>query len=465
MRPRTQSFVNILILLVFLVLIFLVIRAGSALQPPTGVSQVAESAVSSAPTVPNEDVFHHPLSIFIFQLLLILIASQVCARLMRMIGQPGVMGEIIAGILLGPSLLGSAFPGFTAFAFPESSLAPLQMLSQIGLVLFMFVIGMELDLNLLKSKVRSAVYISNASIIIPYLLGVVLSYFMYEAFAPPDIPFYAFALFMGIAMSITAFPVLARILRERGLTKTRYGTIAITSAAANDLTGWCVLAFVIAIVKAGSVASSFYTLIAAAVFVMFMVFGLRRILKRFALLKVESDSLRPMAMATIFLIMLVSAYISEVIGIHALFGAFLAGVIMPDEWNFRKLIIEKIEDVALVLLLPLFFVATGLRTEIGMLNDARMIGMSAIVTAVAILGKFGGSAFAARRKGENWHDSLAIGALMNTRGLMELVILNIGYDLGILSPQVFTMMVVMALVTTLMTSPCLYLIGKYLRHS
>ncbi|HRO43791.1 MAG TPA: cation:proton antiporter, partial [Flavipsychrobacter sp.] len=352
------------------------------------------------------------------------------------------------------------FPGFMGFVFPVESLGTLQMLSEVGLVLFMFVIGMELDLGLLRLKAGAALYISNASIVIPYFLGVVLAYFLYDGYAPVAIPFYAFGLFMGIAMSITAFPVLARIIRERGITNTQYGTIAITSAAANDITGWCVLAFVIARVKAGSVVSSVYTIVGAVVYVVVMVVVVKRMLKRLAV----GREIKPARMAIVFLVMLVSAYVSELIGVHALFGAFLAGVIMPEEWSFRKTIIDKIEDVALVLLLPLFFVLTGLRTEIGLINDPGLIGVCVIIILVAIVGKFGGSAFAARMKGESWHDSLAIGALMNTRGLMELVILNIGYDLGILTPEVFTMMVIMAIVTTLMTSPSLDIIGRYYRR-
>jgi Kef-type K+ transport system membrane component KefB len=370
------------------------------------------------------------------------------------------MGEIVAGILLGPSLLGTAMPKFSSWLFPTASLGNLQMLSQVGLILFMFVIGMELDVNIIKKKAKAAVTISIISIILPYALGIVLAYRLYHDFAPANIRFYAFALFMGIAMSITAFPVLARIIRERNLTNTKLGVLSIASAAINDVAGWCILAFVIAIARAENISTSFYTIIYAAIYVVVMLFVVRPFLKHLSQRKVDGAIIRQSTIAIIFIILLLSAYCCELIGIHALFGAFMAGLVMPLEWNFRKLIIDKIEDVALVLLLPLFFVLTGLRTQINLLNDASLWSVCALITLAAILGKFGGSAMAAKLTGESTYDSLAIGALMNTRGLMELVVLNIGYDLGILIPQVFTMMVLMALITTFMTSPVLNLLSK-----
>jgi Kef-type K+ transport system membrane component KefB len=462
MGAKAKTIINILLFLLIISAIFAIIQAGRGLEIGHTIRQIGDKEVRQQGWEVVLASFRHPLPIFILQIIIILVASQICGYLFKLIRQPAVMGEILAGIILGPSLIGSLFPAFNAFVFPAASLGNLQMLSQIGLVLFMFVIGMELDINLLKSKAKAAVYISNASIIIPYLLGVVLSYFLYEKYAPANIPFYAFALFMGIAMSITAFPVLARVLKEKGLTNSRFGTIAITSAAAGDITGWCILAIVIAMAKAGSIGSSLYTIVAAILYVLFMLFAGRRLLLYIARHNNYNDKgIRASTMAIVFLVLLLSAYCSEIIGIHALFGAFLAGVIMPEEWNFRKVIIDKIEDVALVLLLPLFFVFTGLRTQIGLLNDSSLWGICLLVIILAIAGKFGGSAIAARIKGESWHDSLAIGALMNTRGLMELVILNIGYDLGILTPQIFAIMVIMALVTTLMTSPALDFINKH----
>jgi Kef-type K+ transport system membrane component KefB len=461
MQQRLKTILNILFFLLIIGFIFTIIQAGKGLEIGAAIRQIGTPSNARDGGDFLLETLHHPLSIFLLQMMVIIVASQFFGFLFRRMGQPSVMGEILAGIVLGPSVIGSAFPAFTDFVFPAASLTNLQMLSQIGLVLFMFVIGMELDLNLIRSKARSAVFISNASIVVPYFLGVALSYFLYKQYAPPSIPFYAFALFMGIAMSITAFPVLARIIRERGLTNSKLGAISLTCAAANDISGWCILALVIAVVKAGSIGSSLYTMLLAAVYIVVMLTVVRKALRRLARKADGDKSLKGSAMALIFLVMLLSAYISEVIGIHALFGAFLAGIVMPDEWSFRKLIIDKIEDVALVLLLPLFFVFTGLRTQIGLLNDWSLWGVCLVIIAVAIAGKLGGSAIAARIKGETWQDSLAIGALMNTRGLMELVILNIGFDLGILTPEVFTMMVVMALVTTLMTAPLLQLINRF----
>lgn len=407
----------------------------------------------------------HPIAVFLLQLIVIILAAQVCGYLVKKIGQPSVMGEILAGIILGPSLVGAIFPGFTAFVFPSASLDNLKMLSQIGLILFMFVIGMELDLNIIKKKAKSAVLISNVSIVFPFALGVGLSFYLYTDFCPAGIPKYAFALFIGIAMSITAFPVLARIIRDKGLTNTRMGSISIIAAAFGDIAGWCILAIVIAIAKAGSPGSSLYTLLYAAVYVLIMLFAVRPLLKKLSANKSHSAEVKRSTIAIIFIVLLLSAWGAEIIGIHALFGAFMAGVIMPLEWNFRNLIINKIEDIALVMLLPLFFVLTGLRTQIGLLNDTSLWSVCLLITAVAIAGKFGSSAIAARIAGENMRDSLAIGALMNTRGLMELIILNIGYDLGILSQEIFTMMVIMALITTFMTSPTLNLINRIYKNT
>jgi len=318
---------------------------------------------------------------------------------------------------------------------------------------------MELDLKVLKNKAHDAVVISHASIVIPFALGLTLAYFIYHTFAPIGVEFSSFGLFMGIAMSITAFPVLARIVQERGMQKTKLGTIAITCAAADDITAWCILAVVIAIVKAGSFTSSLYVIGLAILYVIIMLKIVRPFLKRVGDLNSTRESLNKPVVAIFFITLLISAYAAELIGIHALFGAFLAGAIMPENNKFRNIFIEKVEDVAIIVLLPLFFVFTGLRTQIGLLNDPELWKVTGLIIAVAVAGKFFGSALAAKFVGQNWKDSLAIGALMNTRGLMELVVLNIGYDLGVLSTEIFTMMVIMALVTTFMTGPALDLIG------
>jgi Kef-type K+ transport system membrane component KefB len=401
----------------------------------------------------------HPLAILLAQIVTIIFAARFFGWICKKIGQPTVIGEIIAGIVLGPSLIGMYFPEFFATLFPTESLGNLQFLSQIGLILFMFVIGMELDLKVLKNKAHDAVVISHASIIIPFALGMGLAYFIYQSFAPDGVQFLSFGLFMGIAMSITAFPVLARIVQERGINKTRLGTIVITCAAADDITAWCLLAAVIAVVKAGSFVGSLYVIGLAVGYVFLMIKVIRPFLKRVGYLHSSKENLSKPIVAIFFLTLTISAYTTEVIGIHALFGAFMAGAIMPDNTKFRNIFIEKIEDVALVLLLPLFFVFTGLRTEIGLLNDPYLWKVTGFIIVVAVVGKFIGSAIAAKFVGQSWKDSLSIGALMNTRGLMELVVLNIGYDLGVLSPEIFTMAVIMALVTTFMTGPALDLIN------
>ena len=409
------------------------------------------------------DSFHHnltePLAVLLLQIIVIIAFARLFGFLFKKIGQPAVIGEIVAGIILGPSIVGLFFPSVNHFLFPPASLGTLSFLSQIGLILFMFIIGMELDLKAIGKQAYGAVIISHASIIIPYTLGVGLAYFIYRDYAPAGTTFLSFALFMGIAMSITAFPVLARILQEKGLTRSKLGAMALTCAAADDLTAWCILAAVIALVKSGSSISVLYTIGLATAYVFIMLKVVRPLLERIEMIYSNKEKLRTPVIAFLFSLVIISSYITSIIGIHSLFGAFIAGVIMPANFGFRKIIIDKIEDVSLILLLPLFFVITGLRTQIGLLNEGHLWVTFGWILLVALAGKFGGSAIAARMVGQSWKDSLSIGVLMNTRGLMQLIVLNIGYDLGILSPQIFAMMVLMALVTTFMTGPALDLIG------
>lgn len=402
---------------------------------------------------------HHPLAILLAQIITIIIVARFFGWVFRKIGQPSVIGEIIAGIVLGPSLLGLYFPEFSLTLFPIESLGNLQFLSQIGLILFMFVIGMELDLKVLQNRAKDAIVISHASIVIPFALGIGLAYFVYFKFAPEGVAFLPFALFMGIAMSITAFPVLARIVQERGIHKTKLGAIVITCAAADDITAWCILAAVIAIVKAGTFVSSLYIIGMAIGYVIVMLFVIKPFLKKIGELYGSKDNLNKPVVAIFFLTLIISSYTTEIIGIHALFGAFMTGVIMPDITKFRNLFIEKVEDVSVILLLPLFFVFTGLRTQIGLLNDPYLWKVTGVIILVAVVGKFFGSALAAKFVGQSWRDSFTIGALMNTRGLMELIVLNIGFELGVLTAEVFTMMVIMALITTFMTGPSLNIIN------
>jgi Kef-type K+ transport system membrane component KefB len=443
----------------FLMLIYWIVsmgvnlEVGRAIKAPDGsVNHWNDFVVSLLHTLKE------PLAILLVQIITIIIAARIFGWLCKKIGQPTVVGEILAGIVLGPSLIGMYFPEFSATVFPVTSFGNLKILAEFGLIIFMFVVGMEIDFNVLRNQAKDAVVISHASIIIPFTLGMGLAYFIYESFAPDGIQFFSFALFMGISLSITAFPVLARIVQEKGIQKTRLGKTVITCAAADDITAWCILAMVIAVVKAGSFVSSLYTIGLAVTYVFVMLTMVRPFLRRVGDLHTSRENMSRPIVAIFFIMLIISAYVAEVIGIHALFGAFMAGAIMPENVKFRNIFIDKVEDVALVLLLPLFFVFTGLRTQIGLLNDASLWALTGVIILLGVAGKFLGSAIAAKFVGQTWKDSLTIGALMNTRGLMELVVLNIGYDLGVLTPQVFAMMVIMALVTTFMTSPLLDLI-------
>ena len=357
----------------FTALMFWIIKQGKHLEATKTISVPESGNGSWSDFITSmQHNFQDPLAILLVQIITIILVARFFGWVFKKIGQPSVIGEIIAGIVLGPSLLGMYFPEFSADLFPADSLGNLKFLSQIGLILFMFVIGMELDLKVLKNKANDAVVISHASIVIPFALGIGLAYFVYNQFAPEGIKFLSFSLFMGIAMSITAFPVLARIVQERGIHKTKLGAIVITCAAADDITAWCILAVVIAIVKAGTFVSSLYIIGLALVYVLAMLFVVKPFLKRIGELYGEKDSIVKPVVAIFFLVLIMSSYATEVIGIHALFGAFMAGTIMPDIPKFRTIFIEKVEDVSVILLLPLFFVFTGLKTEIGLINDPYM---------------------------------------------------------------------------------------------
>ena len=467
MKRKTNTLFYVLIIFVLGSVIFGIIKKGDQLQSPTAIQQVQGVQTSDSTTSGFQAFstsFNHglkePLAVLLLQIIVIIAFARLFGFLFKKIGQPAVVGEIVAGIVLGPSILGLLFPSVNLFLFPAASLGTLNFLSQIGLILFMFIIGMELDLKAMGKQAYDAVIISHASIIIPYTLGMALAYFLYTNYAPAGISFLSFSLFMGIAMSITAFPVLARILQEKGLTKTKLGSMALTCAAADDLTAWCILAAVIALVKSGSSMSALYTIALAVVYVLVMIKLVKPALQKLETIYDEHEKKRTPIIALLFTMLLASSYLSSIIGVHSLFGAFIAGLIMPAGLGFRKIITDKIEDVSLVLLLPLFFVITGLRTQIGLINQAHLWITFAWILIVAISGKLGGSTLAARMVGQSWKDSLSIGVLMNTRGLMQLIVLNIGYDLGILTPEIFAMMVLMALVTTFMTGPLLDLINR-----
>lgn len=401
------------------------------------------------------DAFRHPLSLLLCQLAVVVAAAFLCGKVSRRLGQPAVIGEMAAGIILGPSLLGHFLPAWEAFLFPPGSLGSLNLLSQVGIILFMFSVGMDIDLRSLRSHAKTALFVSHTGIVFPFLLGMIAALALFREYAPPNVAFPAFALFMGIAMSITAFPVLARIIGERGLSKTALGTTAMASAAVDDVTAWTLLALVIAVARAQSPASIIPIALMAAAFTVAMLKLARPLAAR--LLTRSADPGNPgRALAALVLICLfLSSLATEIIGIHALFGAFLAGAIMPEIPAFRNFLRERLEYSASLFLLPVFFASTGLRARVDVMDQGRDWIIFAGLMFLAVAGKLGGVSLAARFTGTPWRNALALGALMNTRGLMELIVLNVGLDLGILSPRIFTMMVLMALLTTAMTGPLL----------
>lgn len=434
--------------------------------PVVGVAATVPSGDPATFWSPLRENFKEPLSRLLLQVIVIVLATRLVGSLFNRWGQPSVIGEILAGILLGPSLLGWVWPEASGFIFPKESLGVLQLLSQVGVCLFMFVVGLELEVSHLRQKAQTAVLVSHTSIVFPYFLGVVLALLLYSQYAAPGIAFTPFALFMGIALSITAFPVLARILKERGIEKTFLGATAITCAAVDDATAWTILAFVVAIARASSLVSTAFCLGLVIVFVVLMLVVVRPQLPRWlGVGRVEADGPRRGTIAAVLLLILTSALATELIGIHALFGAFLAGVVMPEKSEFREYLIVRLENFSSLFLLPLFFAFSGLRTQVGLLNDTTSWLVCLAIIGVATVGKLGGTMLTARLTGMNWNESFALGALMNTRGLVELVALNIGYDLGILPPRIFAMMVLMALVTTFLTGPLLNLAERVRRRS
>jgi Kef-type K+ transport system membrane component KefB len=449
-------------LCVVLAAIAAVLHVGSSLPAPGGPQAPAHGAGGSlAGQADHAGIgagFQEPLSRLLLQLLVIIAVARLVGKLFVRVGQPSVVGEMAAGILLGPSLFGWLMPGAFAAVFPESSLGVLRLLSQIGVCLFMFAVGMELDVGQLRSRAHTALMVSHVSIVFPYLLGVVLAWFLFSDLAAAGARFTPFALFMGISMSITAFPVLARILRERRMTRTSLGSTALTCAAVGDVTAWCILAFVVAIARAASLQAAGLNLLLTVAFITVMLWGARKALRAWlGEARLASEAPSESTLAAVFCVVIAAALAAELVGLHALFGSFLAGVIVPDRHGFRHKLDVRVENFSSVFLLPLFFAFTGLRTQVGLLHDASGWLVCLLIVAVATLGKLGGSALTARFTGMGWSESLQLGALMNTRGLMELIALNIGYDLGILSPRIFTMLVIMALVTTVLTGPLLTL--------
>ncbi len=455
-RLRTSLFYAAMV--VVSVLAFMGIRwlgSGLVAAAPSG------PAFGSAGNSAQVDTLLHVL----LAMVVVIAAARLLGAIARYFRQPPVIGEVIAGVMLGPSLLGRVAPDVASFVLPKTTAPFLGIIAQLGVILFMFLVGLQLDTGLLRKKTHTTVAISHASILAPFLLGATLALHLYPRFSSRDVPFTVFALFSGVSMSVTAFPVLARILTDRGIHKSRLGVIALSCAAVDDVTAWCLLAFVVSFAQA-RVASALTTIGLALVYVAFMLVVVRPWIERL----VRSQELRGKTSGgttLAFVGLLMSALFTEWIGIHALFGAFLLGALIPHESLLAKDLVHKLEDLVVIVLLPAFFAFTGMRTQIGLLSTSYEWLVCGLIIVVACAGKLGGSALAARLSGLSWRDSAALGALMNTRGLMELIVLNIGLDLRVLSPTLFAMLVLMALVTTFMTTPLLHWItgGDSTAHS
>lgn len=391
----------------------------------------------------------------LINILIVIGLSRLVGLGFRRINQPLVIGEIVAGIMLGPSLFGLVAPDLAAALFPATVIPYLEILSQIGLIFFMFLIGLELDPKYLKSQLNVAVLTSHVSILVPFSLGSVLALLLYPLVSSNQVSFTAFALFLGAAMSITAFPVLARIITENNLQKSKLGTLALTCAAVDDVTAWCLLALAIAVTRTNSMLAALPTILESIVYIALMVTVVRAFLQRLAKYYNRNGRLSQFMLAGIYMGVVASALVTELIGIHLIFGAFLLGAVMPKHVGLTRELAQKTEDFVLIFLLPIFFAYSGLRTQIGLLNQPILWLLCGLVLMVAIAGKYIGTYVAARFCGVPKRDAAALGWLMNTRGLTELIVLNIGLSLHVISPLLFTMLVIMALVTTFMTSPLL----------
>jgi Kef-type K+ transport system membrane component KefB len=386
----------------------------------------------------------------------------VLGRVFRYLGQPPVIGEVVAGILLGPSLLGAISPETLHLLIPSLGSDPkgqvpaaLNAVSQLGVILYMFLVGLELNATRLAGRAHAAVAVSHSSIVVPFVLGAVLALGLYPIYSHEGVAFTSFALFMGAAMAITAFPVLARILTDRGLDKTDLGGVALGCAAADDVTAWCLLALVVGVAQA-DLGTAIWVIGGAIGFIALMFLAVRPLLRRVtSVWDTRPGALPPLAVSGTYLAVLLAALATEAIGIHAVFGAFLLGAVIPHDGRIAREFTAKLQDPVTVLLLPAFFAYTGMRTQINLVNGWESWLWCGAIILVATVGKFGGTLVAARLTGLSWRDAAALGTLMNTRGLMELIVLNIGLDLGVISPTLFAMMVVMALVTTAATAPVL----------
>ncbi|MET0386094.1 MAG: cation:proton antiporter [Polyangiales bacterium] len=408
-------------------------------------------------------VDHHALAHLLLSLTVVIAFAAIVGRLFKRMHQPPVIGEMFAGIMLGPSLLGRLSPEAFTFILPPSITPHLRVLSQIGVVLYMFLVGLELDVGRLRQRAGSALVISASGIAVPLVCASLFAGFLYPKVSLPEVPLFLFGAFFCVAMSVTAFPVLARIVAERKLDKTNIGMLALTCAAADDIAAWCLLSIVVSFAQSKP-SAGLNTVLLAAAYVAVMLIVVRPLFMRFVRRQEDAPSLSRGALVVLFAGLMLSALTTEWIGIHALFGSFLAGALIPAESKLAHRATEKLEDVVAVLFLPIFFAFTGLRTQIGLVSGAESWALCGLIIVIAFMGKAGGVSLASRLCGVPWRSALGLGALMNTRGLMELIVLNVGLDLGIISPTLFTMMVIMALVTTCSTGPLLALLGDRVQH-
>jgi Kef-type K+ transport system membrane component KefB len=427
--------------------------AKPALTTPSGLSPAGEKFTATK----QRTDFNKLVAAVFLAIAIVLIVARLVGVLAVKLGQPRVMGEVIAGLLLGPSVLGAISPNLQAMIFPTDILGAFGVAANLGLIFYMFLVGLEVDRGQLKGKVAQAAAISNASVAVPMLLGIAIALPLYKLVGPQK-KFVAFALFMGVAMSITAFPVLARILAERRMLKQPVGALAIACAAIDDVTAWFLIALAVTIAVAGTIGDVLKTIAEATVFVLLMALVVRRVVARMAIAFDEVGRIPGAWFAAIIVGVLLSAYVTEEINIAFIFGAFVMGMIMPRHARLSEEITRRIEDFVVTLLLPMFFVYTGLRTNIGLLDRPELWLLTLLLIAVAIVGKLAGAAIAARVTGFDWRASAVIGTLMNTRGLTELIVLNLALDTGAISNALFAMLVIMAIVTTLMAGPLLRLL-------
>lgn len=442
-----------LLMLVGTIALFFVIRSyGETLSAPAPEQGVSAKVGRAGP---GADALLHVL----LALAAVVLVGQALAKIFVYLGQPPVIGEVVAGILLGPSLLGRIAPEVAGYVLPLSVAPSLGVVAQLGVILYMFLVGLELNPALLRQRAHATVATSHASILFPFALGAGLALLLYPRLSNSDVSFTSFALFLGVAMSITAFPVLARILTDRGMQRSPLGVIALACAATDDVTAWCLLAFMVGVARA-EVSGAVLVLVMTVAFVGWMWLVVRPLTTRY-LPRIDEAGVSDISRTTVamvFVALLLSALATELIGIHAIFGAFLLGAIIPHDSAVARAFMHKLEDVVTVLLLPAFFAFTGMRTEISLVSGVDQWLMCGLIILVATVGKFGGTLIAARLTHLGWRDAAALGILMNTRGLMELIVLNIGLDLQVISPTLFAMMVLMALVTTMATAPLLRLL-------